>query len=72
MKTTLKFYLQSIGKDQVKFPVQKVVTGLSTLKLYSFLKLYTTYNTNCAVFILHYYFIRNRTSNTEIGRAKTG
>ena len=30
---TLKFYLQSIGKDQVKFPVQKVVTGLSTLKL---------------------------------------
>ena len=29
----LKFYLQSTGKDQVKFPVQKVVTDLSTLKL---------------------------------------
>ena len=29
----LKFYLQTIGKDKVKFPVQKVVTGLSTLKL---------------------------------------
>ena len=30
---TLKIYLQSILKDQVKFPVQKVVTNLSTLTL---------------------------------------
>jgi tetratricopeptide (TPR) repeat protein len=30
---TLKFYLQSIYKDQVKFPVQKVVKNLSNLPL---------------------------------------